>query len=92
MNIDVENKAPVAVLTEYGARRLLATEHTIGQTLRIGGDSFEVVGIVRSEGGQAGNIQIPVSRWMLIFRLRWPANISETFRPVLQPAHANGKR
>jgi putative ABC transport system permease protein len=49
----------VAVLTEYGARRLLATEHTIGQALRIGGDSFEVVGIVRSEGGQAGNIQIP---------------------------------
>lgn len=58
-NIDVENKAPVAILTEYGARRLLATEHTIGQALRIGGDSFEVVGIVRSEGGQAGNIQIP---------------------------------
>ncbi|HOQ04953.1 MAG TPA: ABC transporter permease [Anaerohalosphaeraceae bacterium] len=56
---DVEKQAPVAVLTEYGARRLLAAEHTIGQTLRIGGDSFLIVGIVRSESGQAGNIQIP---------------------------------
>lgn len=58
-NADVENQSPVAVLTEYGARRLLAAEHTIGQILLIGGDSFQVVGIVKSESGQAGNIQIP---------------------------------
>jgi putative ABC transport system permease protein len=50
---------PAAVLTEYGARRLLAGAGTIGQRLRIGGDYFKVVGIVRSESGQAGNIQIP---------------------------------
>jgi len=56
---DQEKKAPVAVLTEFGARRILATESTIGQTIRIGSDQFEVVGIVRSESGQAGNIQIP---------------------------------
>ncbi len=56
---DEEKKAPVAVLTEYGARKILATESTIGQTIRIGGDQFEVVGIVKSESGQAGNIQIP---------------------------------
>ena len=56
---DEDQQAPVAVLTEFGARRLLATEHTVGQSIRIGGDQFEVVGIVRSESGQAGNIQIP---------------------------------
>lgn len=56
---DMEEKAPVVVLTEYGARRLLATENTIGQTLRIGGDTLKVVGIVKSEGGKAANIQIP---------------------------------
>ena len=56
---DEEKQAPVAVLTEFGARKILATEHTIGQTIRIGGDQFEVIGIVRSESGQAGNIQIP---------------------------------
>jgi putative ABC transport system permease protein len=44
---------------ELVAGRVLATEGTIGQTLRIGGDEFEVVGIIRSESGQAGNIQIP---------------------------------
>jgi len=51
--------AAVAVLTENSARKLLATRNTIGQTIRIGGDSFEVVGIVKSEAGQAGNIQVP---------------------------------
>ncbi|MEE9401710.1 MAG: ABC transporter permease [Desulfobacteria bacterium] len=56
---DEEKQSPVAVLTEFGARKLLATEHTIGQTVRIGSDHFEVVGIVQSESGQAGNIQIP---------------------------------
>lgn len=56
---DAEGAAPVAILTEFGARRLLAGEHTIGQFLRIGGDYFEIVGIVKSESGQAGSIQIP---------------------------------
>jgi putative ABC transport system permease protein len=56
---DEDDRAPAAVLTEFGARRLLAAEHTIGQSLRIGSDYFEVVGIVKSESGQAGNIQIP---------------------------------
>ncbi|MHC4912813.1 MAG: ABC transporter permease [Planctomycetota bacterium] len=56
---DEEDNLPVAVLTEFGARRLLAAESTIGQSLRLGSDYFEVVGIVKSESGQAGNIQIP---------------------------------
>jgi putative ABC transport system permease protein len=56
---DVEDNLPVAVLTEFGARRLLAAESTIGQKLRIGTDYFEVVGIIKSESGQAGSIQIP---------------------------------
>ncbi|MBU1260051.1 MAG: ABC transporter permease [Planctomycetes bacterium] len=56
---DVRGTSAVAVLTEYGARKLLATKNTIGQTVRIGGDTFEVIGIIKSETGQAGNIQIP---------------------------------
>jgi putative ABC transport system permease protein len=56
---DQEKQAPVAVLTEFGVRKILATESTVGQTVRIGSDQFEVVGIVKSESGQAGNIQIP---------------------------------
>jgi putative ABC transport system permease protein len=57
---DVETHAPVVILTEYGARRLLATQQTIGQSLRIGTDQFEVVGIVQSEeGGGGAGIQLP---------------------------------
>ena len=56
---DLEKRVPVAVLTEFGARKILATQNTVGEKIRIGSDYFEVVGIVRSEGGQAGNIQMP---------------------------------
>ncbi len=56
---DEERQAPVAVLTEFGARKLLAAANTIGQLVFIGGDSFEVIGIVKNESGQAGNIQVP---------------------------------
>jgi putative ABC transport system permease protein len=55
---DLESSA-VVVLTEYGARKLLATRNTIGQTIKVGGDYFEVIGIIKSESGQASNIQIP---------------------------------
>lgn len=56
---DEDTNAKTVVLTEYGARRLLATEHSIGQNLRIGGVVFEVVGIVQSEGSQGSNVQTP---------------------------------
>jgi putative ABC transport system permease protein len=54
-----EDRDPVVVLTEYGARRLLATEQTIGRMLRIGGLYYEVIGIVQSEGGQGSSVQTP---------------------------------
>ncbi len=56
---DGEKQAPAAVLTEFGARKILATEAVIGQTINLGGDDFKIVGIVKSESGQAGNIQVP---------------------------------
>jgi len=59
MPADQHKQAPVAVLTEFGARKILATESTVGQTVRIGGDEFEIIGIVKSESGDTGNIQVP---------------------------------
>jgi putative ABC transport system permease protein len=56
---DQERQAPVAVLTEFGARKLLANANTIGQLIFLGGDNFEVIGVVQSESGQAGNVQVP---------------------------------
>ncbi len=54
---DNEDFGNVVVLTEYGARRVLATKGTIGQSLRLGGEYFEVIGIVESEGTASGDIQ-----------------------------------
>jgi putative ABC transport system permease protein len=56
---DMESRGNAVVLTDFGARKLLAGASTIGQTLRIGTDYFEVVGIVRSESSPAGGIQTP---------------------------------
>ena len=55
---DVARRGDVCVLTEHGARRLLATEETLGKSIRIGGDYYEVIGIIRSETA-SGGIQTP---------------------------------
>jgi putative ABC transport system permease protein len=55
---DFDKHAQVCVLTEYSARRLLATEHTIGQPVRIGSHYFNIIGIVQSEQGR-GDAQTP---------------------------------
>jgi putative ABC transport system permease protein len=57
--LDLRNKSAVVVLTEYVARRLLATESSIGQSVRIGSEYFEVVGIVRSEAATGSSLQTP---------------------------------
>jgi putative ABC transport system permease protein len=58
---DSKNKERSLVLTEYGARRLLATRNTIGQDISVAGTSFKVVGIVKSSENTAssGGIQLP---------------------------------
>lgn len=55
---DEVSRATVCVLTENGARKLLAGQHTIGQTLRLGSTFFEVVGIVRN-AESTGGMQTP---------------------------------
>jgi putative ABC transport system permease protein len=56
---DLTNRANIAVLTEHGARRLLATEEAIGNVVKIGGNAFTVVGIIKSNSGNAGGMQTP---------------------------------
>ncbi len=56
---DVEEKNSVAVLTEHGARKLLATKSAIGESLRIGSNYYEVIGIVKSENTSEGAMQTP---------------------------------
>jgi len=59
---DTREFSQVAVLTEWGARKLLASEHALGETLTIGGNTFEVIGIVRSESGGADASDTPDQR------------------------------
>ncbi|HPO10148.1 MAG TPA: ABC transporter permease, partial [bacterium] len=56
---DFESRGNVAVLTEHGVRQLLAAENTLGQTLRLGSEYFEVIGIVQNAGSIGGDIQTP---------------------------------
>ena len=56
---DSETRSNVVVLTEHGARKVLAGEGTIGQSMRLGGDYFEVIGIVQNVGSLGGDIQTP---------------------------------
>ena len=56
---DIYQTASVVVLTEHGARRLLATEGSVGEILRIGGDNYQVIGIVKSEEAAEGSMQTP---------------------------------
>ena len=51
--LDMESRANVCVLTEFGVRKLLAAETMLGQRVRLGGGVFEVVGIVKNESGGA---------------------------------------
>ncbi len=56
--LDEEQGTAAAVLTEHGARRLLANANTLGQSILVDGKAFEVVGIIRSAGGE-GAVQTP---------------------------------
>ena len=58
---DSQDRARSLVLTEYGARRLLAARNTIGQDIKIAGTSFRVVGVVKSSESNAASsgIQMP---------------------------------
>jgi len=56
---DVDRRRNVVVLTEHGARRLLATQATLGEMLHLGSNYYEVIGIVRSQGASEGSAQTP---------------------------------
>ncbi len=58
--LDLDRNANVAVLTEHAARRLFAAARAgLGSQIRIGGNSFTIVGIVQSESSAAGGMQTP---------------------------------
>ncbi|MCA9302733.1 MAG: ABC transporter permease, partial [Phycisphaerales bacterium] len=59
MDRDMEQHSNVVVLTEHGARKLLAGKNTIGSQVRISQGYFTVIGVIRSESTQSGMMQTP---------------------------------
>jgi putative ABC transport system permease protein len=56
---DVAQNANVVVLTEHGARRLLAGQTAIDAQVRINQGFYKVVGVIKSESTQSGSMQTP---------------------------------
>lgn len=56
---DTARHSNAVVLTEHGARRLLPRHHAIGSFIHLGGEVFEVVGIVGSASNTTGGMQTP---------------------------------
>ncbi len=60
---DMEDRAAVCVLSERVARKLLAGNQAIGARVRVGDNTYLVVGIVRTESNSgAGGVQTPDRR------------------------------
>ena len=68
--VDMQNKARVAVIGPQIARELFFGEQPIGEYLQIGGSPFEVIGVLQSKGIDAGGtplddkILVPVTTAM----------------------------
>ncbi len=56
---DMQTNANIVVLTEHGARKLLAGRSTIRSQVRINQGYFTVVGVIKSESIQSGAMQTP---------------------------------
>lgn len=57
--LDEQYRKPVAVVTEEVARQLLPLQMPVGQRLRIGGNYYEVVGVLRSSAAGQGGARAP---------------------------------
>jgi putative ABC transport system permease protein len=84
---DFEEHSAVVVLTEHGARKLLATRNTIGENLRVGGNNFMIIGIVKSEGGKAADLQLPDQEVDAYI----PMNIAKTYYGDTQRSSTNSR-
>ena len=84
---DAERFAAVCVLTETGARRLLAGAHTIGERIRIGSEFFTVVGIVRGEAA-GGAVEAPDQE----FDAYVPIEVAQRLFGEVSVRHTQGSR
>lgn len=56
---DMEQASNIVVLTEHGARKLLAGQTILGSQVRINQGYYSVVGVIKSESTDSGSMQTP---------------------------------
>ncbi len=79
--LDLSQRRPVALLGAEVAEKLLAEVDPIGQTLRVGGDLVEVIGVIAPKGqvlGQSfdGFVLMPLTRFEMLYGRRQSLTIS----------------
>ena len=82
---DIEESAGVCVLAESAARTLLAGNYIVGQPVRIGGDYFTVVGIVRTDDSPVPASRPPTRPSTPTSPSTSPASVSATSSPATPP-------
>jgi putative ABC transport system permease protein len=80
-DLDVDQRRAVVVVGYDVARDLLEGVSAVGQELRIGGERFEVIGVVAPKGSVLGQsfdkfVLLPVTRFEMLYGRRQTATIS----------------
>jgi putative ABC transport system permease protein len=91
MDVDEEQHRPVAVLGHEVAEKLFESVDPIGQTVRLAGERFEVVGVIATKGKVLGQsfdaiALIPLSRYELIYGHRATTSISVKMTEAVEVA------
>jgi putative ABC transport system permease protein len=93
MDVDEDQRRAVAVIGREVADKLFETADPIGQPVRLGGERFEVVGVLASKGRVLGQsfdaiALIPLSRYEMIYGHRATTSISVKMRDAANVAPA----
>lgn len=69
---DVELGRPICVLGADVAKSLFADENPVGQTVRVGGQNYSVVGVAAPKGASFGQsrdnyVLTPITRWLQVY-------------------------
>jgi putative ABC transport system permease protein len=79
--LEIDRARPVAVIGEEVAKELFPTRDPLGETIRVRGRHFEVIGVAKPQGTTFGVTQddfvvIPLATWQKIFSNRESVSIS----------------
>ncbi len=81
MQQDIDGARRVVVIGHHVAKRLFERENPIGQTVKVAGEKFEVVGVFEERGSVLGESLdndnwLPISTWFQIFDPRRSVNLT----------------